>query len=171
VGLTNIAFRLTVELGASVIWQSELTIAKNGDLQIQDLGVMCLPPVLAGVVNVGDLNLVLLARLKAAGSTINQGLDFLCLMPASGWRSYACTSGVVGYRYIIDDPYNRCLARGDSSKENLVAVVNSYGSALMVRPGVDQRLYFLFHGTAAGDCDIDHYLSVWLKYHPRRKSL
>lgn len=137
--------------------------------QLQDLGVIQLPPSLSQLPSyaLGTLALYMFARDTAAGS---MSIDYIQLTPLDGWRHL----NVIGTNFaddtiVIDDGMADIAYTQEPSvgaQGNIVAL----GQPILLWPGVAQRLYFLFDEDN-GNSVIDRDQSVRVAYRQRRLTI
>lgn len=162
---TTTRVKATLHRGAQTFYETP-EVALSGTQQLQDLGVLQLPPALTGLAALGDITLRLTARDTAAGSL---SIDFVQLTPTDGWRHLATLGGTYadGTEF-VDDGLSGLLYTDEGSNDiyaNLVAG----GSPILLWPGVDQRLIFLFDEVSASE--IGRTSEVEVHYRPRRSTL
>jgi hypothetical protein len=137
--------------------------------QLQDLGVIQLPPSLSQLPSyaLSNLALYMFARNTAAGS---MSIDYIQLTPLDGWRHL----NVVGTSFanntiVIDDGMagiTYTQEPGVGAQGNIV----SLGQPILLWPGVAQRLYFLFDEDN-GNSVISRQQSVRVAYRQRRLTI
>jgi hypothetical protein len=139
---------------------------------IRDMGVIRLPPKLAGYTGLAEHKLVLQAAHDALDATRTLSIDFVQIMPADGWRSIeSIASRWVLNNRMIDDGINGDIYQDDGSGSGKNGAWTGYGKAIELKPGRDQRLYFLAHSGTSDTAPIDMKFAVKLYYRPKKRVL
>ncbi len=129
---------------------------------LQDWGVIQLPPFTL----TKPYDLALAVEMRCAG-TDTLDLDFLQLTPIDSWRQVR----QIGYQLAATDVYvdegNGAAYVQDASGYQYPILIAD-GDPIMLWPGYDQRLYFLFGGASM---DPAWTFGVKVKYRPRRLTL
>ncbi len=160
---TNGRLRLGVKYptGNVMVW-SGTEVALQGT-QLQDLGVVQLPPTLTGYAAYQNLVLTLRGR-YAGGGTGPLKLDYLMLLPADSFRRLAILADVPAGGVIVDDGLTgEAYVEANGAR---APTVNGLGQPLLLRPGWPLALYVL--GDEGTNQVIDRTLSVQVVYRPRR---
>jgi hypothetical protein len=139
----------------------------NG-VELQDLGVMQIPPWLTGETDLYPVDLTLYAR-KTGGGTLY--MDYLMLMCLDGYRVLKPRGYGAAYTVrVVDDGILNVLWTDGWSGGQKTGHYLSDGLRIHLWPGKDQRLYFLATSQAS-DAEIDRTASVRCYYRPRRLTL
>jgi hypothetical protein len=166
---TNCRYQVEIRRGALVLWSSAwFQLGTDRTMLIHDLLSLHLPPWLQGMTGLADLDL----RIRAQAKTVPQiiSLTYIQLTPLDGWRHL--TVGTCDYlRRLVDDGIEDRLYTDDGAGVVKEGSYAGLGEAIMLRPGIDQRLIFLQHTTVFNAAYPDQTLSVKLFYRPRRWSL
>ena len=172
--ITALRFRLKLKVvtagGTVTLWTGPVVYLDTayGHI-IRDLGVLRLPPKLAGYGSLISLNFVLEAAYDS-GSDKYFSVDFLQLLPADGWRVLEAVAYTFPINYrLIDDAINDVIYLDNGSGLSKLGSWVGSGKPLLLEPGKDQRLYFLIHNdNVSALAPIDGKMSVKLFYRPRR---
>lgn len=142
----------------------------NSSHELQDLGVVQLPPWLQGMD--ADLYSVTLALYgRRASATGSLDVDFVQLTPMDGYRvlkprGYGCSFGI----RLVDDAIGGWLWTDGWSGDQRTGHYYGEGQPLQLVPGKNQRLYFLMTNSSSG-CEIVRTASVRVYYRPRRVAM
>jgi hypothetical protein len=169
---TLVRFRVGLKWRNTLIWQTGLVSLANSVYRtlIRDLATFKLPPWVAGLTEQDPLELVLRGY-QTTGVDQTVRIDFIQLTPLDGWRHLAA----VGYGYeldwrIVDDGITGALY-ADEGGTARVGNLAGYGRPIALRPGVDQRLYFLMHSNSLDIAEVERSMTVKVYYRPRRRAL
>lgn len=171
--ITDVKFRLKLQVDNRTIWQGEQVRPKVGDSYvIRDLGIIRLPPwpIESGQSSVA-MNLLLTGQ-RTSGVNETIDLDFLMLVPTDGFRLLERVGDGVAYNErLVDDGISETVyvdtGASTARRSNVVAV----GKPVMLWPNTLQRLYFLIHTWTANNAEIVRTHTVKVYYRPRRASL
>jgi hypothetical protein len=165
-------FRLKLIWGGQTVWQQENQIIPDSTKGwiIRDIGLIRLPPWLPGVDSLDALGLHLTAQ-ALPGASFSLGLDWMQLTPTDGWRTIKSVYSIPQNNRLIDDGIEGRLYQDNGGGTARIGNLVGGGKAIVLQPGLDQRLYFLQHSTLAWQAASDRTLSVKLYYRPRRWSL
>jgi len=168
----SIYWRIRIKWNLTTLWESGQAIA-DPDYAIawRDFATFRLPPWLPGLSELDELELVLTGY-QTTGAQIDQGIDCLDLIPVDGWRNLRFIGyGTAQNWRVIDDGIDERLYHDNGYGSQKVGLYVGYGNPIMLKPGTNQRLYFLQHAYQANLAEIDRTLSVKLFYRPRRLTL
>lgn len=141
----------------------------NSSYELQDLGLVQLPPWLQGMdAELYSVTLALYGR-KAAGGTLD--VDFMQLTPVDSYRvlrprGYGCSFGV----RVVDDGIGGWLWTDGWSGDQRTGHYYGEGLPVALVPGRDQRIYFLMTDSSS-DCKTARTASVRVYYRPRRVAM
>lgn len=139
-----------------------------GAVNLQDLGMLQIPPWLVGVENQSGLDLCLYARRTGGGSL---GLDFVQVTPVDSYRVLTPQGYGAAYQVrIVDDGVSDTLYTDGWAGGGKTGHYVGVGAAVLLKPGKLQRLMFLQSGDT-GDTLAARTLSVKAFYRPRRLTL
>jgi len=131
--------------------------------------LQALPPLYLPAGQSGALQLYLLAQPTTDGS-YQLDVDFVQLLPTDGWRQYcpAPDLGLGHQQTLVDDgAQERLYAR--SAAGNL-AGYTALGPGVRLKPGVDQRLYWLCAGSG-GSAPAGQQARLRVSYRPRWRQI
>jgi hypothetical protein len=150
--------------GSTVALMETPEVRMNAD-QVQDLGVLQLPPYLESETVLYNFDVLLYAR-GANGATVY--LDYLLLMPLDGWRVYRpLASGIAQNGILKDDSMaGRLWIEGLAGTQRDVHYI-AEGEPLQLTPGQDHRLIFLGANTSNAS-EPARTFAVKVFYRPRR---
>lgn len=169
----DIRYRLELKYEALTIWDSDLISFENaiGASRIREICNITLPPWLGGLTNQSELTLVMSAYHE---DTVQREVncDFLMLVPLDSYTQVdQSTFGMEeNDRLIIDGILDKVYA-DDGAGSALVGNFAQYGRHIMLKPTVDQRLYFQMHSQLANLASNERSIGVKLFTRPRRLSL
>lgn len=133
--------------------------------ELQDGGVIQLPPTLAGESSVASMDLYLWGLRVANPTTLD--LDFIQITPLDGWRELDSKGyGVVTGGVVQDDGLRGKVWSASSPSGAKVPNYIGKGDPIVVWPGQDQRIYIL-HDGQGGNAEIDRQAEVQIIYRPR----
>src|SRR3990172_2779355 len=166
----NVRYKLRISYNVSTLWETDW-ISLEGVTGFADIVVFQLPPWLPGLSSLEELDLELIGY-QTTGTQINQEIDFLQITPVDGWRAMkAIAYSTPKDSRIVDDGINGYLYQDDGSGGSKVGLYVGYGRPIFLKPGVNQRLYFLLMRNAITGEQVDRSASIKLYYRPRRLSL
>lgn len=128
-----------------------------------DLGVVRLPPWLAGQTNLYDISLALYGKLSGGASI---SLDFVQVTPLDGYRYLASRGYGAAYLTTLVDDGIENLLYVDWGGAGLIGNFVAQGQRVHAWPGRALRLYFLAVNSS-GNMDIDRTHTVRVYYRPR----
>lgn len=165
-------YRLQLEYNSIAIWKGPLvSLDTNYSLAIRDILTFQMPPSLAGLANLGALDLVLRGY-QTTGAAIDLKIDCLILLPVDGYRLINGVLGAAEYnRRVIDDGITPILYEDDGSGAGRIPTWIGYSTPIMLQPNRTQRLYFITHSEAGGTAPIVQTISVKIYYRQRRLSI
>jgi hypothetical protein len=135
---------------------------------LQDLGVVQLPPWLRGETGLYEVRLVFDAKKTGGGSLY---WDFLQLSCLDGWRRLSPRGYGVEYgQSLVDDGIAGKIWVDGWAGGTKSGHYGGYGRPIHLWPGKDQRLYFLVDNSTMG-MQIERIYDVWVNYRPRRLTL
>lgn len=166
---TDLWVRVRIKFSLTTIWEGPQVLLNNV-YNLQDLGVLQLPPYLVGAGDIYPLNLVLYGQRNVSG-THSLSLDFVQLSPLDGWRKFSPRGYGLAYgvRLVDDGIEGQTYTEGWATAGKTGHYIGS-GERIMVWPNARQRLYFL-HDGISGVAAIDRTLRVQGFYRPRRLTI
>jgi len=169
----TLRYRINISHSGWIIWQSGLlSMDSSFGTTLRDLVSFKLPPWLVGLSDLGDLEIILTGyQLSGSHQTLNP--DYMQLVPIDGFRYIQGinAAGIATNERIVDDAVGRYTYADDGSGGDKLGFFSTYGRAIHLYPGKNQRLYFLMAGNEAYDSSVNRKISVKLYYRPRRLSL
>jgi hypothetical protein len=171
--LNTTLFRLKITWNGFTIWQSGQAYAQpTAATATRDLFTLQIPPLLQGVGNMDGMKLLLTGQ-QSTGSAYNLSIDALHLAPLDGWRYITSAfGGTEDDNIIVDDGFERILYHSAADKTLKVGNLYGAGHPIMLKPAVNQRLYFLSQGGLLGGGNgIARFFLVKLYHRPRRRGL
>jgi len=157
--------------GPSGYWISTLGEGPEvalGQMLIQDLGVVRLPPWLIQETNLEPVDLCIYGRRTGGGILY---LDFVQVTPLDGYRLLKPRGYNTVYNTAnVDDGINGVVWNEDSAGANRSGQYIGVGQQIQLWPGRTQRLYFLVTNDAGG-AEILRTHSIRMWYRPRRLTL
>ena len=149
------------------LWESDTILLDYGitaDYEMHDLGVVQIPPGLAGVTDISGLNLRVEVK-NSAGGDID--IDYIQMTPLDSYLNLTSSvSALLTSNYIIvDDGVKNITYREDTSGDKMSRHVR-FGDHIYLWPGVAQRLIFL-SSEHTGASDIATTMNVSVHYRQR----
>ena len=143
----NYCLAITSADGSVLLDQTEWRTPLNSTTTLLDFGTIFLPPWLGAMTNIAGLSIELKAMHKADDVQTSVSLDYLAFLPQDGgYRVLAYRGAGLGLlETLVDDGWNRTVYNQDTNGKKM-ALAYGLMPALMLRPGVTQRLYFLMEG-------------------------
>lgn len=136
--------------------------------KLQEIGMLQIPPWLAGTGDLAPIDLCIYAR-KTGGGAI--GIDYMQVTPLDSYRILQPQGYGAAYQVrIVDDGIEGLLWTDGWSPAGKTGHYVGVGSQVLLKPGALQRLVILQNGST-GDIDITRTLSVKAFYRPRRLTL
>jgi len=158
-----------VRFASTVVSEGE-EVRLSANHELQDLGVMQLPPWLQGMdADLYSVDLALYGR--RASATGDLDVDFVQLTPMDSYRvlkprGYGCSFGV----RLVDDGIGGWLWTDGWSGDQRTGHYYGEGQPVALVPGKEQRIYFLMTDQG-GDSEIVRTMSVRVYYRPRRVAM
>lgn len=158
-----------IKFALTVVGEGE-EVRLNSSYELQDLGVVQLPPWLQGMdAEMYSVTLCLYGR--RASATGELGVDFVQLTPMDSYRvlkprGYGASYGV----RVVDDGIGGWLWTDGWSGDQRTGHYVGEGQPVRLVPGKDQRIYFLM-ANSVGESEILRTASVRVYYRPRRVAL
>ena len=146
--ITDFRYQLTMDLisGASTlaVWSGPVFYLDTSVAHIiRDLGVVRLPPKLAGYSGLAAHKLNLEAAFDDLVATKPLAIDFIQLVPADGWRFLEAIAHVWPTNYrLADDGINGDIWLDNGAGAERTGAWVGTGKAIELQPGKDQRLSF-----------------------------
>lgn len=166
---SDVWVRWRIKFSLTTIWEGPQMLLSTL-FNLQDMGVLQLPPYLVGAGDIYPLNLVLSAQRNQSG-THNLSLDFVQLSPLDGWRKLSPRGYGLAYgARLVDDGLEGLTYTDGWAAAGKTGHYIGSGERLAVWPNARQRLYFL-HDTMTGSAAIDRLLTVKVFYRPRRLTI
>jgi hypothetical protein len=163
--------KVLLQVGAEQVAAAGQETLLNENEQLQDLGVLQIPPYLMGDTGIlFGVDLALYGRARGAGTL---GADFLYLMPLDGYRELRprVLANMYNITLIDDGMTDNLWAEGYGTLSNeRMGTYYGMGPRIMLVPGRQQRLHFLQSSTVGGS-EIARTGEVVVKYRPRRVTL
>ena len=164
----DVIFHASLSLSAYQLLETPWTLAPAGQGLIE-LGVLTLPPALAGV-EAGPATLTLRLYAHTTGGSRSVELDFLYLAAMDAYRHlYRVGRLLYNDECIVDDGFTgQCYLETNATA--LVAPnYNAFGAQAFLTPGLTHRIGFFQAG--AHNAEIDRPGWVHVQYKPRRSIL
>lgn len=164
----NTQVKAQINLGSGqVLWEGPVYMLAT-TVQIQEIGLVQLPPQPVGASNFGTLYLSLFA--KNTGGVVTLNTDYVQLSWLDGWRQYKPkTNGIASSSHLTDNGAEQLLYTAQAGLNRLANYV-AYGAPLWLRPGETHRLYIL-HQDTSGAADATRTLTVQVTHYPRRLTI
>jgi hypothetical protein len=162
---TLVTMRITFPAGTPltlVAAAPETELSSSGYLH--DLGVLQIPPWLAGANFLAPVDLTVYGR-RTGGGTL--ALDYLHLIPLDAYRVLTPRGYGTPYGYRLVDDGMDDQVWTDNGAGSAAGYYLGLGQRVAVWPGRDQRLYFLMRNDG-GRAEIERTASVRAFYRPRR---
>ena len=158
----NYCLAITNAGGSVLLDQTEWHTPLNSTTTLLDFGTVFLPPWLGSMTDIAGLSIELRAMHKSDDVAASVSLDYLALLPQDGgYRVLAYRgAGMSLLETLVDDGWNKVVYHQDTNGKKM-ALAYGMMPALMLRPGVTQRLYFLMEGIN-GNSEIKRQLRVSL---------
>ena len=149
------------------MWESDTILLDYGvtaDYEIHDLGVVQIPPGLAGVTDISSLALRIEVKNASAGDI---DIDFFQLTPLDSYLhlNSSIGTGLTSNHIIVDDGIKNIAYEEDTSGDKMSRYVR-YGDHVSLWPGVAQRIIFL-SSESDGASVIATTMNVSVHYRPR----
>jgi hypothetical protein len=165
---TKLTPRITFPSGTPLTVVSEAPEVTLGSIDLQDLGVLQIPPWLRGESDLYPVDLTLYGR-RTGGATVN--IDFIQLTPLDGYRvlyprGYGAAYGIT----VIDDGIANSLYTTGWGSSYKTGHYLARGNPIMLWPGKDQRIYFMMTNTTGG-AEVHRSADIRIYYRPRRLTL
>lgn len=168
VNLYTVTHKYQVEIKISdyTVWESEWwTHPVGGSYSWLDLGVVRMPPSLAGLPSLGEVTVTIYGDTLVAASW---GIDDLILLPIDGYQDFSHFTPV-GYSLVVDNVAEHYYVSGAGAM-NLKPVFSWIGKPLLLTPAKATRLYLLTQWGITG-ADITGVVSVEATYRERKATL
>jgi hypothetical protein len=163
-------YRLTLTSYNTEIWRGPLMTGSTRSPL--DLGVVQLPPWPDRLTTPDYLRLhIKVIETGAVATPFDVGLDFIYLMPLDGYRRYELNGQISADEHLTDDGINGAVYRGNFVSLGKRSDILTYGSPILLQPGVDQTLNFLFLTRTAAVAPATRLLEIQASYRPRKASL
>lgn len=157
----GLRIRPKVLFSLTTLWEgAEVAV---GSSEWLDLGVVRLPPWLAGQTNLYSISLALYGKLSGGASL---SLDYVQVTPLDGYRYLASRGYGAAYLTTLVDDGIENLLYVDWGGSGLIGNFVAQGQRIHAWPGRALRLYFLAVNSS-GNMDIDRTHTVRVYYRPR----
>lgn len=161
---SDVYVKVQVKASLTTIYETEEVLLTTSSRELQDLGVIQLPPALIRLDSSPAMDLTLTVR-NAAGGTLT--IDYIQLMVLDSWRHIK----QIGYQIpdgngIVDDNRTGETYYVEGATGQGFPITTGLGAPLMLFPNHAQDIYFLLHAL-----DGSEYGQKWeakITYHPRR---
>lgn len=165
--LPGTQIKAQVNLGSGqILWEGPV-YTSSPTAQIQEIGVVQLPPQAVGSSNFGILYLSLFVKNSGGGLLL---IDYVQLSRLDGWRQYKPKTGGIAPAWQLTDNGADNLLYTSQAGLNRLANYVAYGAPLQLRPGEKHRLYVL-HQDTGGAADATRTLTVQILHYPRRLTI
>ncbi len=159
-----------LKFGDQIVYGPTQTVTTLSNFYLFDLGIVLFPFARAyadgAALSYNSAQFGFNAQ-KSGGDTID--VDFLQLTPLDGWRNLKLAQVAVNYWIVLDELGEKVYQTDNSAA--YVSPGNGSGAPLMLYPGRENRLHFLWAFSGGPSMDITYLASVAVMYRPRRRTL
>jgi len=169
--LTNVKLRMKMSYGGQTLWsgkQVEYDDTYTNSYIWREVDTLQLPPYPLEGNTSASISLELWG-ISTTGSTETIKPDLLELLPLDGYRKLVSNSGVTEASVLIDDGIKDIKYQKISTA--IVSDISAEGEPIHIWPGLDNRLYFIWHADDSDTAPITDAISVKAYYRERRSTL